>query len=349
MELVFYAVAFYAWQCLAYVPASGTGWIFVAPIGWLRVFGSGWRMHSPWPGARGWMSSGFDFEFTPVGLCRYEASVSFPALSRVAVRGARVVVDGAVLLRATSAAEARALASLFARLAATPEAERARAIDEIVARAFSAEACRASRAEARKATRLLRWACDAEFVLVFGVAAALALSIGGENAWLALLPPLGVAHALALVGLAVAGRKLEVPRTERIERAIVGAIFPPALLRFPAELVFERLAVFHPVTLAVALLPRSHARRVLRAAIGKAARLAARDASFGAQVRAGLEQLAVEIDLEPALVRPRALAEDEHAPSFCPICLDEYRPGFRWCRDCGVATVALPHAGSGSP
>jgi hypothetical protein len=360
MELLLYAAAFYAWQCLVNLPRAGAAWYPLLPLGWLRIVGPGYRFLSPWPGARAWLTSGFAFELTPAAV-HARAAESFGPLARtlpfesaasIERRGARLFWNGAELLRASLEAEARALASAFVRLGATPLAERPRAIEAFLARALSSDACRATWREARAATRLLRWACDAEFALAFVVAGALARPFGGEAAWLAILPALGLSHVAALAGLWLAERRLDTPRADRAGRFVVAALFPPALLRLPCELVTAQLATFHPATLAAVSLPRARSGRVLRAELGAAAHpywrrhgrhdgedLAARDA-YAARLHAGIARLAEEIGLAPEAIRPAPLPHEDAGPSYCPVCLDEYRPGFRACGECGVDTVA---------
>jgi hypothetical protein len=369
MELLLYAAAFYAWQCLVHLPLAGVAWFPLHPFGWTRAAGLGWRALSPWPGARCWVSSGFAFELTPAAVWLQatapfggaERKLPLDAASELEVRGARLVWNGAELFRAALEAEARSLAATFVRLGAAGERQRAREIESFLARALSTDACRTAWREARSATRLLRLGCDAEFVLAFGVAGALAWPFGQNAAWIAILPVLAAAHVAALLGLWLAERRLATPRADRMQRLVVGALFPPALLRLPCELVAARLAVFHPATLAVVSLPRARAERVLRAALGAAAHpywrrrgrsegedLAARDA-YAARLHSGLAALAAEVGLAPDAIRPPALPPDAAGPSCCPVCLDEYRPGFRACGECGVDTVAPPAASGSVP
>jgi hypothetical protein len=328
-------------------------------LGWRILRGPGLRLLSLWPGAPSGVSSGLPFEVgaaavhtnEPLGLVpgvatAEERSLALDGSVAIEARGVRVLAAGRPFLRAATAADARFLAELLRALAegrATPALERSASLAR----------CREAWSKARSATRVLRWCCNAELVVLFGVTPLLVLGLGGGDAagWLFALPALAIAHTASWVALCFAERRLPSPAEERWARLVVGALFPPELLRAPGELVHAALAGFQPVTLAAALLPAERVLPLLRAASGAAAHPSWERAAAGeppdaaarrrflATLREGVLGVASELGVPADHVQPRPLPPDASEPSYCPICLDEFRPSFRFCSGCRASTV----------
>jgi hypothetical protein len=359
MELVLFAALLYAWQSAIHLPRAGAAFVRSPLLGWRILRGPGLRLLSLWPGAPSGVSSGFPFEVgagavhtsEPLGLLpgvagAEERSLALDGSVATGARGAHVLAAGRPFLRAATAADARFLADLLGALAEGRAAP-------VLERSASLARCKEAWSEARSATRFLRWCCNAEFVVLFVVTPLLLFGFGGGDAsgWLFALPALASAHAASWVALCFAERRLPSPSEERWTRLVVGALFPPELLRAPAELVHAALAGFQPITLAAALLPVERVLPLLRAAIGAAAhprweRAAAGEPAdaaarrrFLATLAEGVLDVAEELGVPAAYVEPQPLPPDASEPSYCPVCLDEFRPSFRFCSGCGVSTV----------
>jgi hypothetical protein len=141
--------------------------------------------------------------------------------------------------------------------------------------------------------------------------------------------------------------RLATPREERTPRLLAAALFPPELLRAPAARVDEALAGFAPVTLAALALPPARLLPLLRAAVGALeqreraadARAPAPLRAYRAALRAGLLRVARDAGIPSEHVLPLGRPVDAERPSWCPVCLDEFRPGYRFCPGCRAETV----------
>lgn len=200
-------------------------------------------------------------------------------------------------------------------------------------RAFSLTEFRAALAAARHDTRFLRIWCEAYLLFMFlGMPPAIAW-LGAEAAWLRALPVIGALQIGTLVALYATERRAVPPLERRVERWISSALFPPALLRTPNELVAQRLAEFHPATAAAAILEEHAFVQMLRKEIGRLAL----DRGSAEPLLSLCEQRGIDRSrvLAPARVGPGAA-------SYCPVCLDEFLVERGHCDGCGVDSVAYP-------
>ena len=197
--------------------------------------------------------------------------------------------------------------------------------------AFSLTMFRTALDAARRDTWLLRVACQLYLLFMFAAMPVAIAWLGAEAAWFRALPVLGALQVGTLVALYATERRAVPPPARRIERWIGSALFPPALLRTPTELVAQRLAGFNPATAAAAILEEPAFVRILRTQIG-------RHASDGETV-ASLLSLCEQVGFD----RRRVLAPDRVGPdaaSYCPLCLDEFLVERGHCQGCGVDSVA---------
>lgn len=362
MELLLYVAAFYLWQCVRFVPAGGA--VFVSMF-WSRpaaLRGPGFRPLSPWPADLGLVLGGLSFELSPTRLYSRaplvragagaiaERVVAFDDPRGVRVRGPSLRAGGKVILRAASRRHATHLAAVFEELRALEPDDRRRAVDALLKAAFDLSAFRSALASMSRTARPLRWCCGVYLLVLFGVVPWLAWRLDGEVAWRLALPLILACHAASLLALLVAERRSPHRAEGLAERLVTCALFPPSLLRAPAEMVSEEVATFHPAAAAAALLEREAFEEFLRREIaevehppwsrhgGQEVPEASQRLEFLSALRSRLLSLPEQLGGE-ALPLGEHQRRDPTAESFCPLCLADFRAGLAHCLDCGIDSV----------
>ncbi len=199
--------------------------------------------------------------------------------------------------------------------------------------AFSLAEFRAALALARRDTRVLRACCEIYLIFVFAAMPVAIGWLGAEAAWLRALPLLAALQIGTLVALYAAERRAAAPPKRRVERWLSSALFPPALLRTPSELVAQRVASFHPATALAAVLDEPAFVRMLREELGRHAS----DDRIGGALLSLCEQRGVD---RSRVLAPTAIGS--RAVSYCPICLDEFLVERARCLGCGVDSIPYP-------
>ena len=368
MELLFYVAAFYLWQCVRFLPAGGAAFVSLASLRLTVQRGPGLRLLSPWPVDLGLVVGGLPFElsstrayssspFVRAGASGVaERNAPLDGRDQVRVRGFSLVAGGKAFLRAASYQHAAHLASFLGALATGDEEGRKHTLERLLKRAFDLSAAREVLSTAKGIVRPLEWCCAVYFLMVAAVLPLLVWRLDGEAAWRILLLPLLAVHVASLVAMVLVERRLPDPAPGLAERVVVCALFPPALLRAPVELVSERLAAFHPATVAAALMPRERFDDFLRREIaeidnpawsrhgGSEAPDERERGEFLAVLRSGLTSLLGQLGDDASRLSDRR-GLDPAAAGYCPLCYGEYRDGGGSCRACGVDTVSYPPRG----
>ena len=276
MELLFYVAVFYLWQCVRFLPSGGVAFVSLASLRLTVQRGPGLRPLSPWPVDLGVLVGGLPFELSSTRVyssspfvrsgasAAAERSASLDGRDQTRVRGLSLVAGGKAFLRTASHQHAAHLAAFLGALATGDEEERRRTLKRFLKRAFDLSAVGETLSTVRPIVRPLQWCCALYFLMIAVALPLLAWRLDGEAAWRILLLPLLAAHLASLVAVVLVERRLPDPTPGLAERVVVCALFPPALLRAPVELVSERLAAFHPATVAAALLPRERFDDFLR-------------------------------------------------------------------------------------
>ena len=363
MELFLTAVVLYLWQCVVFLPLGGAAFLSVRSFAAKARRGPGFHLLSPWPGDISIVSGGLPFElgiaevYAPSPLPRGDLSliedtvVSLDGSERFRVRGSNVVAGGRVFLRAASPHHAEHLAETLQRLKETASPKRSAVLRGLVDAAYDLSAFRAALASSTRVVRPLQWCCALYLMMAAGVLPVLALFSSGEIALRTMLIPLAVAHIVSLGALVLAEARSLRPASNRTERFFIAALYPPALLRTPSEWISEQLVPFHPATVAAALLDRENFIELVRREVAEVDHprwerhgiaevpSAPERKNFLRILRIGLLSLLEQVDKDsPGLgVRHRV---DVDAVSYCPFCLGDFRSDFRYCKSCGVATVA---------
>jgi hypothetical protein len=359
LELTLYAALFGLWQCAASL-APGAIALTRHAGRWTLRRGPGWCLLSPWPGDPGLVLEAPGFElgdgrvFAVDPPARHaesaaERGVALDPEPRIERAGAVIRVGGGAFLRASSEGHAEEQERrLRAALREWREAP-GRLPREIEASLSLAE-LRRELGEVVRATRWLRALCQLYFLLVFAAPPLLAWRLGADGGWLAALPAIGAVHLTSVVALGFAQRRALPPSRRRRERLVGSALFPPALLRAPAELVAARLVAFHPATAAAALLGEDAFVRMLRSELGRLDLRAAGPptgpaadgrAAWRRGVREGLLSLCEQRGIDRGHVLAPVRVEPG-AKSYCPVCLDEFLVVRAQCRGCGAASIAYP-------
>ena len=363
MELLFYVAAFYLWQCVRFLPAGGAAFVSLASFRLTVQRGPGFRLLSPWPVDLGLLVGGIPLEvsstrayssspFVRAGAGAVaERSASLDGRDPVRIRGLSLVAGGKAFLRAASHRHATYLAGFLGALATGDEKDGKGPLERLLERAFDVSAARQVLSTARGIVRPLQWCCAAYFLMIAGILPLLIWRLDGEAAWRILVLPLLAVHLASLAAMVLVERRLPDPAPGLAERVVVCALFPPALLRAPTELVSERLTAFHPATVAAALMPRERFDDFLRREIaevdnpswsrhgGSEVPEERERREFLAMLRSGLMSLVGQLgDDARRLAGRRGL--DPAAASYCPLCFGEYRDEGGSCQACGVDTVS---------
>lgn len=356
------ALTLHLLQGVALLPSQGTA--LCRRMGSVRArFEPGLIFRPLRPGALWLAATGLPFEVGPRSLVACGALDRFgrraaPAPPRrvslsdaveVRRRGPVVLVDGVPFVRAASASEAERLGALIRALARAPADARVPTARAELDAGLDASALAAALSRALRVTLAARALCDlyAGVVLLAVPAVAMGSGLGWDVTWEHVLPALGVLHPLTWLTCLVSETVLG-PLPDRFERMATAALYPPALLRVPAELVEGRLAGFHPLAAVHLLLAEPERTRAERRLLGRAVHprwmrrgLDAGDAAAFRGVR--LDRLLRFLERQgvhgASLLEPPP-APDPVAARFCPVCLDDFREGYGSCPDCSVATVA---------
>ena len=366
MEVLLYFAAFYAWQCIKFVPAHAT--VFIPRFKSIRLLdGGGFRFLNPIPSQTSVISARLPFLITRRGVqCwtplrrfggdqaeDYPRTVPFGALKLSHVSGSVIRIDGQPFVRTTSNAEASVFGRRLVSLArSSPEAHR-EAFAQVVAESLSVTELRHEFNDATETVRLLGWICDVYLIAVLVAAPILMLFYPEDRALLLLLPTVGILHVVALIELFRTHRRLFPQlRAERAELLLTCGLFPPTLLRTPQSMFSETVMGFHPAAVAGVVLGSAQAVVIFRREVARTRyRLGATIASEldseseeTPHLRRIQEDLLIDCAAEFGLSRQEIFEprprRDEHANSYCPLCLADYVSQATRCSDCLLPTVS---------
>ncbi len=340
MELVAAAALFLLWECAVRAPEGAL--LLAAPISRVRALGgAGWRMRSPLPSAPGLLALRLPFSLDAAGARNARGVlVDFAALSAARAAGRRVLVSRTSFARLASPAAAEQTAELLRALAACAPGERALRLAQVVRDSLDLSRARAALDCAERAARWLAPLCDVYALVALGLVPVMLCLDYEDRVLRAVLPVLGAVHVSGIALLFRAHRRIApAARGARFDLVLSAGLFPPTLLGAPRALAAEAFAGVHPIAAAAVLLaPGDFADFARRERAGLEARARGRDSQLELE-RAGLDAICRELGLDAAAPPPHA---DPHAASYCPRCFSDFRPGFRACPDCGVATVVYP-------
>jgi hypothetical protein len=279
--------------------------------------------------------------------------VAYADLTTVAAEGVTVLVNGARLLKVSSANYAGIVARFIRTLADLPPDDRAAAIDAAIARSLDAAEAAGRAKSARKETRLVRWLGTLLFAFAFGSLGAVAFAGAHLPPWRCLSMYFGLVAVIALEYY-LSHRSLRPAEVaERRKSTLIALASPADAMQAGARLFRLHLELYHPLALAAALSPRDqfldYARRVVRdlrhptptrcTAAGEEPRHT--QEWFGKRLTAAVEAFLARqgVDVESLVRAPRP--ETPACRAYCPRCEGQYERAGGKCSTCDVPLQML--------
>jgi hypothetical protein len=285
--------------------------------------------------------------------------VDWSELTTIETRRAKVLVNGRLLVRCDSHAGALEVRRRLEILRRTTAGDRERGIEDLCRDAFDRQAFERRWIEFGKVTRPLAWVCNAYFLVLFGVAPALAFGLGLSSSWPILLFA-GLTLATLTSTLFRRAHRTLYPEADddRFTHGLVVFLSPPTAVRARDHLARSLAVSFHPLTLAMVFIndrdKRLFARRVLKelkfparpTAPPGSAEATVMEASWRERQQKAAAMLLRQSGLDPAeLLRPPA-PQDESCRSYCPRCEAQFVKTGGVCRDCGGLPLVPLHSSS---
>lgn len=264
-----------------------------------------------------------------------------------------VVIDGSVLARLPSEAEARRALDFIADLAEMPYERREGRVLSEIARAFDDERFAERLGAVDRAGRPVRAAAHLMFALLFVVCPLVSWRLGFGRSWLPMF--VSVVGAWIAIGLLFvrAHRALD-PDAKRERRTALWTVMitPIAAMRADERLRQGRFVAFAPVTAAVRLLHGTERHRYVAATLRDLRYPLAESESRGAQARAteewfrlrwtrAAEALARDAGVEPNEVFGAPRPDEPGCKTYCPRCRDQFASDVAACDRCGVEVRAV--------
>jgi len=339
-DILPFVAAFYLAESFAFVIPGE--WLLIAGAREFRLKGEGLHLAAFWPWARtlsvfepGWRpgSEGLVLGVSPLG----DRLIPWHAVSRLTGDRSALVLARDLRLGTPSPQEARILQGRLLRLASA--SNRLEELEKIQTERHDISDLRRRLEVVGRGARPLRVVQSLLFAVVFVV---MPLRVAG----LVPIPPAWSLVAGALLWLAallLGFRLLRALGTSwgDAASALSGAVlFPPAAMHLSALLERSALAGASPLAAAALLLPQPD---LIRHARERQRRLE-RDQDAADSARLELQQLARVVQsrgLELDDVREPPVASEPGVASYCPLCSQEYRPGFGTCAECRVTLEPL--------
>ena len=366
LELLFLVLAvIYGWECTCWLKHGGLGvrtwlgryWRMVQPSNLLGNQRGGLIFAHPLPPLGTLLAS----SPLPVALGRDSAWLenpgarsparrlfSYEELAGAKVAGKKVLLEGEVLARASSAVAALAIVKDLRWLSGLAPAQRPAAIEQLVQRSLDMKAAKRRWDQFQQRIGSLRLLTNGLFVFLFILAPVLIRAFGLRTCWPGLLAALlGFTVSTAIL-FGRAHRDLyPEAEDERFTHFLIILLSPATTIRAIDVLSRPLLEGFHPLTLAKLFGEEPQFVELARRTLREARHPAGADASNAdlpaestrRQWRAAVHN-ALESVLERNGLRPEDLAKaptptDETCLSYCPRCLAQFTSTQGRCADCG--------------
>ncbi len=184
-------------------------------------------------------------------------------------------------------------------------------------------------------TRGLRWVGCVQLLLVAVLGPSTALLIGPEAAILFGVAPFLLLHLGGLALMFRAHNVVLAGRSDRADSLVMAALYPPALMRAGTEMLRRAFADRSFVEIVALMLDDEGCERYLRLRLGRVE--SPRFEGGDAERRYLLDVARARGFGAGEILAPRP-RRDDSAESYCEACGQDYRAGFRFCRDCEVET-----------
>ncbi len=264
-----------------------------------------------------------------------------------------VRIDGAVLARLPSEAEARRARDFIADLAEMPRARREGRILSEIGRAFDGERFDERLAAIDRSGRPVRAAAHVLFAIVFVICPLVSWRLGFGRCWLPMFAAVGTAWLAVGVLFHRAHRSLD-PAAKRERRAALMTLMvtPLSAMRADERLRQGRFLAFAPLVAALRLSGGAERRGYVEATL-RDLRFPLADPEAGSDEARSIEAwfrlrwaraaeaLAREAGVEPDAVFEAPTPDEAGCASYCPRCRDQFTTDVAACDRCGVEVHVL--------
>ncbi len=306
-------------------------------------------------GALAYVSTSVNPGWRPVQTGRF---VRFDEIREIATRGNKLLVNGKILLTASSPAYAARLVTQLRQLGKLAASQRQSAINELLRDNLDAKAVESRWRQFQEQSKPVRLLANVLVLYLFLLAPALIWHFGFKLCWLGLLAGL-IAIMTATAVLFYRAHKILYPQAddERLTQFIMILLSPPNTMRAHDILSRPLLESFHPLAVARAFCAHEQlqelARRVWLDLRHPAPPLCPHDTA-GAQAvenagRKALQQAAENFlkqsDLDPEALGHAPTPADESCRAYCPRCEAQFTTPTGTCADCGGLPLVSFHNG----
>ena len=380
LELLFLILALvYVWECacwlrrgsVAFLTWFGRRWRLAHPANLLGNQQGGFVLATPLP-PLGSLVVGNQFPLSisseavlayvapsinPAGRPAQTAKVlSFDQVSKLTVRGKKLIINGEIFLKAGSPSFATMIAAQLLCLAKLNPSRRTAAIEEMLDSSFDFGAVKARWEQFARQARPVRLLANCLFAYLFILTPVLVWNVGFRQCWPGLL-----AGLLALtITTSILFRRLHLrlypaSTDERFTQFLTILLSPATAIRAVDLLSRPLLESFHPLTLSRVLCNKDQfqnfAQQLAREVRHPALPVCPVEETLAKQTeqawrtmyKAALERFLAENGLDADELNRAPLAGDESCRSYCPRCLAQFTMREAKCHDCGgLETEPLP-------
>lgn len=340
----------YVLQCIAAAPPGSTVFL-LHPRTRGRLLQRFWKvgpsqhrlflLNPFFPSSSALYVCGFPFSFLtgPTGEVRGLAvpatdsshgSLAFGTLRRFSSRSKQLLSDDLPLATLHSAGRAARLAGFLENLQSASPVKRRTIVDRELRRMFALDTVKQRLELLVHCTVYLESLSFSLFLFLFLLAPAATYRFGLSRVWPVLLFTLLVLCSLTLVAFHRARRRLD-PKSQNadLQSLFAMALSPFAAIRAMDHLAGDLLEDFHPVPVALALLPQKDFLKFAERELRKA-KFVSRDAILEKSIA---DFLCVQ-RFDPQLLLQPPKPEDGRSRTYCPACLTQYVIEKGACRDC---------------
>jgi len=372
VELLFLVLALiYASECACWLPAGsvafrtwlGRRWRPVHPGALLGNQQGGFLFaHALPPLGTLVIGNQFPLSLSPEAVLAYVASAINPAgrpaqtakffrfdeIRSVAANSRKVLINGELLLKASSPTYAVHLAERLRQLREALPAARAAAIRELLRRSLDTAAIEQRWQEFRKETTEVQWLTNGLFAFLFLLAPILIWRLSLSRCW-----PEIVAVLLAFTGV-IAWKFRRVHKAfypaaedQRFAHFLTVLLSPATSIRARDILSRPLLETYHPLALARVFCPeqtfadfaRSALREIRHPALPECPRdealALAAEVFWRAGLRESIEAFLKQSGLDPETLMQPPVPADATCRAYCPRCLTQFDINEGVCEDCG--------------
>jgi hypothetical protein len=362
VQLLFLVLAaLYAWECACWVTHGtvafrswlGRAWQTTASGTLLGNQRGGFIFAHPLPPLGTLLTAGtFPLALSPKAVFIESTAhqgncLAWEQIERVEAHAQKVLVNGRLILRASSPTMAARLAQHMQELKQAKSAEREPLLQRALREHFDAARLDARWREFQEITRTLRWLTNALFAYLFVLAPAAIWRLGFQSSWLPLLVCLlGLTSTTAIVFHRAHKVLFPNAEDERFTHFLIVLLSPATAIRANDVLSRPLLEDCHPLVLAkrfcsprqFRLLAANFLRELRYPATNRrqsAGPLAETAQYWRMALQTSLEHFLKANGLDPAQLLQPPVPADATSLAYCPRCLQQFSTREGKCEDCG--------------